>query len=79
MSIPFLLQMQFWLVWDALFIRNNHPNDSHSAKRCRKMEILRNWKTIFPFNPKHCDDIKNMLAKDRNYFIQFFFPWVTPH
>ena len=65
----FLLSF-FNLYLDALglwctFYTNNHPNNSHSAKRCRIMEILCNGETILPSssNPKH-HDIKVFLAPD---------------
>ena len=47
-SLSFLLKMQLGR-W-CTFYTKNHPNNSHSAKCCRKMEILRNWETIFLFN-----------------------------
>ena len=51
----YFIWMHFGL-W-CTFYTNNHPNNSHSAKRCRIMEILCNRETILSlsFNPKHHD------------------------
>ena len=71
----FLLLMQFWL-W-CTFYTNNHPNNSHSAKWCRKMEILCNWKWYSPFNFKLCSCLINLIYTDNPIHIHYVKSWMA--
>ena len=67
--------MQFWL-W-CTFYTNNHPNNSHSAKWCRKMEILCNWKWYSPFNFKLCSYLINLIYTDNPIHIHYVKSWMA--